>query len=150
MLVTDLKTLLANTNQRNNQSYTNLFPSFHSSYKISDSYSLQVGYSRRVYRPRLWDLNPFFNIRNNFNIRTGNPELRPEFTDSYEITNIYDLGKASLNFGIYYRFTTDAIERRISTFENNVNTFKPLNIGTTKKGIGVGYATKVLRFGLRT
>lgn len=138
---TDLKTLLANTNQQNNQSYTNLFPSFHSSYKVSDSYSLQVGYSRRVYRPRLWDLNPFFNIRNNFNIRTGNPELRPEFTDSYEITNIYDLGKASLNFGVYYRYTTDAIERRISTFENNVNTFKPLNIGTTK-AIGVEFNAK--------
>ncbi|MCF7567566.1 TonB-dependent receptor [Sabulilitoribacter arenilitoris] len=138
---TDLNTLLANTNKQNNQSYTNLFPSFHSSYKVSDSYSLQVGYSKRVYRPRLWDLNPFFNIRNNFNIRTGNPELRPEFTDSYEITNIYDLGKISLNFGIYYRFTTDAIERRISTFENNINTYKPLNIGTTK-ATGVEFNTK--------
>lgn len=128
---TDLETLLATTNERNDQNYSNLFPSFHSSYKFSDAYSLQIGYSRRVYRPRLWDLNPFFNIRNNFNIRTGNPELRPEFTDSYELTNIYNFGKASLNFGVYYRYTTDAIERRISTFENNVNTFKPLNIGTT-------------------
>lgn len=128
---TDLETLLANTNESNNQNYSNLFPSFHSSYKLTNNYSLQVGYSRRVYRPRLWDLNPFFNIRNNFNIRTGNPELRPEFTDSYELTNIYNIGKTSLNFGVYYRYTTDAIERRISTFENNVNTFKPLNIGTT-------------------
>ncbi|WP_248722828.1 outer membrane beta-barrel family protein [Seonamhaeicola sp. ML3] len=128
---TDLETLLKNTNESNNQNYSNLFPSFHSSYKFSDNYSLQLGYSRRVYRPRLWDLNPFFNIRNNFNIRTGNPELRPEFTDSYELTNIYSLGKATFNFGVYYRYTTDAIERRISTFENNVNTFKPLNIGTT-------------------
>ena len=133
---TDLKTLLINTDEKNNQNYSNLFPSFHTSYKISDNYSLQAGYSRRVYRPRLWDLNPFFNIRNNFNIRTGNPDLRPEFTDSYEITNIYNLGKASLNFGVYYRYTTDAIERRISTFANNVNTYKPLNIGTTD-AIGV-------------
>ncbi|WP_299554147.1 outer membrane beta-barrel family protein [Seonamhaeicola sp.] len=138
---TDLETLLTNTNESNDQNYSNLFPSFHSSYKFSDAYSLQIGYSRRVYRPRLWDLNPFFNIRNNFNIRTGNPELRPEFTDSYELTNIYNLGKASMNFGIYYRYTTDAIERRISTFENNVNTFKPLNIGTTD-AIGVEFNGK--------
>ncbi len=128
---TDLNTLLTNTNESNDQNYSNLFPSFHSSYKFSDAYSLQVGYSRRVYRPRLWDLNPFFNIRNNFNIRTGNPDLKPEFTDSYELTNIYNLGKASLNFGVYYRYTTDAIERSVSTFENNVNTYKPYNIGTT-------------------
>tara|TARA_B100001146_G_C16131315_1_gene412513 strand:- start:352 stop:1059 length:708 start_codon:yes stop_codon:yes gene_type:complete len=79
----------------------------------------------------MWDLNPFFNIRNNFSIRQGNPELEPEFTDSYELTSIYILGKASLNFGVYHRYTTDVIER-VSTFEDNVSTFKPENIGTNK------------------
>ena len=54
---------------------------------------MQAGYSRRIYRPRLWDLNPFFNIRNNFNIRVGNPNLLPEFTDSYEVTSIFNLKK---------------------------------------------------------
>ena len=125
---TDLNTLLATTNEANEQNYTNLFPSFHTSYKFSDRVSLQAGYSKRVYRPRMWDLNPFFNIRNNFSIRQGNPNLQPEFTDSYEITSIYILGKASLNFGIYHRYTTDVIER-VSVFENNVSTFKPENIG---------------------
>ncbi|MEX0288148.1 MAG: outer membrane beta-barrel family protein, partial [Flavobacteriaceae bacterium] len=125
---TDLNTLLANTNEANEQNYANLFPSFHTSYKFSDRVSLQAGYSKRVYRPRMWDLNPFFNIRNNFSIRQGNPNLQPEFTDSYEITSIYILGKASLNFGIYHRYTTDVIER-VSVFENNVNTFRPENIG---------------------
>jgi outer membrane receptor protein involved in Fe transport len=76
-------------------------------------------------------LNPFFNIRNSFSIRTGNPDLLPEFTDSYEVTSIYVLGKASLNFGVYHRYTTDVVER-ITTFENNVNTFKPENIGTNR------------------
>jgi len=125
---TNLNTLLATTNEANNQNYANLFPSFHTSYKFSDKISLQAGYSKRVYRPRMWDLNPFFNIRNTFSIRQGNPDLQPEFTDSYEITSIYILGKASLNFGVYYRYTTDVIER-ISFFENNVNTVRPENIG---------------------
>lgn len=138
---TDLETLLKNTNAQNKQNYANLFPSLHASYKITDAYSLQIGYSKRVYRPRLWDLNPFFNIRNNFNIRTGNPDLKPEFTDSYELTNIYNIGKASINFGIYYRYTTDAIERSVSTFENNVNTFKPLNLGTTS-AVGIEFNGK--------
>lgn len=128
---TDLNTILATTNENNDQNYTNFFPSLHSSYKFSDNLSLQAGYSKRIYRPRMWDLNPFFNIRNNFSIRQGNPELQPEFTDSYEITSIYILGKTSLNFGVYHRYTTDVIER-VSTFENNVSTFKPENIGTNK------------------
>ena len=126
---TDLSTFLATTNEANDQNYSNFFPSLHTSYKFSDKVSLQAGYSQRIYRPRMWDLNPFFNIRNNFSIRQGNPELQPEFTDSYEITTIYILGKASLNFGVYHRYTTEVIER-VSTFENNVSTFKPENIGT--------------------
>lgn len=128
---TDLQTLLVDTDESNNQNFTNLFPSAHTSYKISESFSMQAGYSRRIFRPRMWDLNPFFNIRNNFNIRTGNPDLLPEFTDSYEISSIYIFDKTSFNIGIYHRYTTDVIER-ISSFDNNIVTTTPENIGTNK------------------
>ncbi|WP_338792872.1 TonB-dependent receptor [Bernardetia sp. MNP-M8] len=126
---TDLQTLLTTTNQSNSQNFTNLFPSLHTSYKASENLSLQAGYSRRIFRPRLWDLNPFFNIRNNFNIRTGNPNLQPEFTDSYELTSIYEIGEASMSSSVYHRYTTDVVER-ISSFEDNVTYTTPQNIGT--------------------
>ncbi len=128
---TDLRTLLVTTNEAEQQLFTNLFPSFHTSYKFTETISLQAGYSRRVSRPRLWDLNPFINIRNNFSIRTGNPELLPEFTDSYEITSIYVLSKASINFGVYHLYTTDVVER-VATFEDNVSISMPMNIGTNR------------------
>ena len=128
---TDLSTLLTDTNQANNQNFIDYFPTLHTSYKLTEAFSLQAGYSRRIYRPRLWDLNPFFNIRNNFNVRAGNPELLPEYTDSYEVGSIYIIGKTSLNFSVYRRNTTDVIER-ISIFEDNVNTTQPFNIGTSK------------------
>lgn len=128
---TDLETLLVNTNESNDQNFTNFFPSVHTSYKLTEQLSFQAGYSRRIFRPRLWNLNPFFNIRNNFSIRTGNPDLQPEFTDSYEINGIYILEKASFNFGIFQRYTTDVVER-VTYFENNVNTTKPINIGTNR------------------
>jgi outer membrane receptor protein involved in Fe transport len=128
---TDLKTLLVTTNESNDRKFTNLFPSAHASYKVNKRFSLQSGYSRRIYRPRLWDLNPFFNIRNNFSIRAGNPDLLPEFTDSYEVSSIYILEKATMNVSVYQRNTTDVIER-VSSFENNITTFKPMNIGTRK------------------
>jgi len=128
---TDLKTFLVNTNATNNQKFTNLFPSLHTSYKFSEAVSFQAGYSRRIYRPRLWDLNPFFNVRNNFSIRTGNPKLLPEYTDSYEIGGICIFDNVSLNVNAYYRYTTDKIER-IFVFENNVTTMRPENVGTNK------------------
>jgi len=128
---TDLNTLLVNTNKSNDQNFTNYFPTVHTSYKVTEAFSLQAGYSRRIFRPRLWDLNPFFNIRNNFSIRTGNPDLLPEFTDSYEVSSIHIANKTSLNLSVYYRYTTDMVER-VSTFEDNVNTTMPENIGTNR------------------
>ena len=125
---TMLTTVLKTTNEKNEQNYTNLFPSFHASYKISRGLSIQAGYSKRIYRPRLWDLNPFFNIRNNFNIRTGNPNLRPEYTDSYEVGLISDWEDISINTSFYVLNTVDVIER-ISTFEDNVTNTLPMNIG---------------------
>lgn len=129
---TDLVTLLETTGEENNQNYTNFFPSFHTSYKFSKLFSMQVGYSRRIYRPRLWDLNPFFNIRNNFNIRQGNPELQPEFADSYEITAIAVFEKVSINTSIYHLYTTNVSER-VSQFVDNVNITMPMNIGSNRK-----------------
>lgn len=126
---TDLSTWLTNTNAYNSRNYTDYFPSLHTSYKINDNVSLQAGYSKRIFRPRLWDLNPFFNIRNNFNIRRGNPNLQPEYTDSYELTGIYKIGKASFSSSIYHKYTTEVVER-VSTFIDNVTTTTPENIGT--------------------
>ncbi|WP_422360018.1 TonB-dependent receptor domain-containing protein [Reichenbachiella sp.] len=126
---TELNTLLANTGEKNHQNYTNIFPTAHASYKVKENLSVQGGYSRRIYRPRLWDLNPFFNIRNNFNIRQGNPDLLPEFTDSYEVGAVYNQDVISLSTSVYHRYTTGVIER-ISYFEDNVNITRPENIGT--------------------
>ena len=128
---TDLQTVLLNTQEENQQLFTNLFPTIHSSYKIYENFSLQAGYSRRINRPGLWDLNPFTNIRNNFSIRAGNPLLEPEFTDSYEFTGIYDQGAFSLNGAIYHRFTTNVVEA-VTTFENNISFTRPANIGSNR------------------
>ncbi|MEZ5024142.1 MAG: outer membrane beta-barrel family protein [Chitinophagales bacterium] len=135
-----LNTLLANTDESNTRNYIDFFPTFHTSYKISDQVSLQAGYSRRIFRPRLWDLNPFFNIRDNYTIRTGNPNLQPELSNSTELNSIYIFKKASLNLGIYHLHTTDIIEQ-VSVFEDNVNTYMPMNIGI-KHAFGTEFNTK--------
>lgn len=128
---TDVVTLLETSERKDERNYTNLFPSGHASYKFSDAFSVQGGYSRRIFRPRLWDLNPFFNPRNAFNIRAGNPDLQPEFTDSYEVTAIWIAGQASLSSSVYHRYTTAVVER-ITRFEGEVAITQPLNIGTNR------------------
>ncbi|MFY0607045.1 MAG: TonB-dependent receptor [Cyclobacteriaceae bacterium] len=126
-----LETLLENNNEKNTQKFNNFFPSAHASYKIRNNVSLQAGYSRRVYRPRLWDLNPFFNVRNNFSIRTGNPNLLPEFTDSFELASVADFTNSSISMTVYQRNTTDVMER-VAVVEDNVSITMPFNIGTNK------------------
>ena len=126
---TDLSTFLSNTQLENSTIYTDFFPSLHTSYKIKEGFSLQAGYSRRIYRPRLWHLNPFFNIQDNYNIRTGNPDLLPEYTDSYEITGVYEYESMSLSSSIYHKNTTDVMER-IAVFEDNVTINTPFNLGS--------------------
>ncbi|MFT6879613.1 MAG: outer membrane receptor protein involved in Fe transport [Arcticibacterium sp.] len=128
---TNLQTLLATTSDANSQLYSNLFPSVHASYKVNDLFSMQAGYSSRIFRPRLWDLNPFFNIRNNFNVRTGNPDLLPVFTDSYELTAIYLWDKLSLNGSIYHSYSTDIVER-VATYIDEITYTTPQNIGTDR------------------
>ena len=132
---TDLGTELADENDKNERDFTNLFPSAHTSYKFTDIFSVQAGYSKRVYRPRLWDLMPFFNPRNPLSIRQGNPDLLPEFTDSFEVSSIFNFTKISMNLGLYYQKTSDVIER-VSSFVDNVNTVRPENVGV-KNNSGV-------------
>lgn len=129
---TNLTTELTTSNLLNIQKYTNLFPTVHTSYKVSNKVQFQAGYSRRIFRPRLWDLNPFFNIQNNYNIRTGNPNLLPEFADSYELTSIFFWKKWMLNTSLYYLYTTN-VKETITTFEDDISITRPVNVGVNHK-----------------
>lgn len=128
---TQVNTVLVNTDEKNSLDFTDFFPSLNSSYKFSNAFSLQAGYSRRIYRPRLWDLNPFFNIRNSYNYRKGNPDLKAEYSDSYEVSAIFVQGILSMNMSLYQLYTTNTIES-VSTIENNISVSGPENLGTKR------------------
>ena len=69
------------------------------------------------------------NIRNNFNIRKGNPNLRPEYSDSYELAAIYNITGLSINISFYKLNTKDEITY-ITTLQNNISETAPENLGT--------------------
>ena len=123
---TRLKTNLRTDNRQNRQDYTNAFPSFHTSYKFTEQFSVQLGYSRRIQRPGMWDLNPFYDIRDNLNISIGNPGLVPEYTHAFELTAIQTVDIGALNGAVFHRRTTDVMEEivrvtdslAVSTYQN--------------------------------
>lgn len=126
-----IKTELLQTNELNDRSYPNLFPSAFANYKLGGDNTLQASYSRRIRRPRFWDLNPFFTFTDRRNFFSGNPDLDPEFTDSYEIGHLKYWEKGNIGTSIYYRHTTDKINRiQTQDVDNQTTIRRPENLGT--------------------
>ncbi len=128
--LSDISTRLLQTNEVNDRNYFNLVPSAHISYDLPDNNAVQISYSRRLSRPRFWDLNPFFSFSDARNFRSGNPNLNPEFTNSFEIGHLKYWDNASLSSSVYYRHTTGKIDR-IQTLDDEGNTvWSPQNLAT--------------------
>ncbi len=87
------------------------FPSLHLSYELADHSQLMTSYSKRVNRPDGRDLDPFPSYMNKYTIRSGNPALKPEFTDSYEFSYMKKFGGSFLSLEMFYRTTNNLITR---------------------------------------
>jgi outer membrane receptor protein involved in Fe transport len=95
------------------------FPSTHFSYNMANEDQLMASYSRRVNRPDGHDLDPHPDYMNQYTIRTGNPNLKPEFTDSYEFSYINKFGNSFMSLEGFYR-TTDGLITRIQQMNNGI------------------------------
>ncbi len=80
-----------------------MFPSFFFTRKIGKEDQLQFNYSRRIRRPRFWQLNPYIDINDPANIRQGNPQLRPEYVNSFELNYSHNYKKGNLLAVLYFR-----------------------------------------------
>lgn len=87
-----------------------LFPSVFLTEKITDNDQLQLNYSRRINRPNFFQLFPFVDSSDLFNVRAGNPDLKPEFTNSLELSYSKTF-KNRDNFlaTLYYKHSNDLI-----------------------------------------
>ncbi|MBC7650685.1 MAG: TonB-dependent receptor [Deinococcales bacterium] len=89
-----------------------LFPSAFITYKVTDKQDLQLNYSRRINRPNFFQLIPFIDYSDPLNLSNGNANLRPEFTNSFEVSynNAYKKN-ANLLITAYYKQTDNLITR---------------------------------------
>lgn len=130
MEATDLTTHLLETAEKNDKNYVNLFPSAFLTYSLKQGRSLQASYSRRINRPNFRELNPFSSFSDARNIRSGNPNLDPEFTDSYELGYLHNYATGNFYLGGYYRFTDGVIERVSQAGDDGVTYTRPENLST--------------------
>lgn len=123
-------TELKSSGQENTQRYLNLFPSVFLNYQLNEQQSVQTSYSRRISRPWSRLLLPFPNFSNNRNRRFGNPDLKPEYSDSYELGFLQYWSSGSLLSSVYYRHETGRIERITSLNDNGISESYPINLAT--------------------
>lgn len=95
-------------NQRVERSYLNLFPTLFLSRQLDSSNVLNMSYSRRIDRPDYQNLNPFVFYLDPYTYQQGNPFLRPQYTNSVELTHVY---KGSVSTTLGFSRTTDFITR---------------------------------------
>lgn len=112
--------------------YTNLAPSLALNF-LSGKSTLTLSYARRLSRPGLSYLNPFENRSDPLNWRIGNPLLRPELADAFDINFSQPIKQTFLNGSLYYHRTRDVIEnqtsllaadRTITTYNNIGNSYR--------------------------
>ncbi|WP_409013977.1 TonB-dependent receptor domain-containing protein [Dyadobacter sp. CY356] len=133
--------------------YGVLVPSVNASKTVKGA-TLKLGYNRRIQRPGLQQLNPNYNASNPQNITIGNPKLRPELTNNFEVGVSKNIKKTFVNATFFGRITNNAISQVrqpsdsisgavVTTYQNvgkqhayGVNLFANL-AATTKINVGL-------------
>jgi len=142
--------------------YNTFAPSFVMSHSFKNKQTLKLSYTYRIERPDYGDLNPFLDLSDPRNVSTGNPNLKPEIGNNFELgfNRAYEKG-ANLNIAIFYRHNGQDI-KSFSTFYpsfavgdsvyKNVTLATRLNIGQEiQKGINIsGSAPFGSKVNLRT
>ncbi|HKK74739.1 MAG TPA: TonB-dependent receptor [Saprospiraceae bacterium] len=124
----DITAALLRSNNSNDQNYLSFFPSAAFTYKVTEENQLQVSYSRRLSRPFFRRLLPFSNFNDPRSNGIGNPNLRPEFTNSFETGFLKYFTNGSLLTSVYYRHTTGVIEELILPSNDGTSIEYPVNL----------------------
>lgn len=116
---------LVNNDSTAARKYLDLFPSFFFNHTFSDKHEMSFSYSRRIDRPNYEDLNPFIYYLDQYTYQQGNPFLRPQYTNNFELDYTYN---KTINVSVSYSHTFDNITEIIltnvakkATYQTNLN-----------------------------
>lgn len=124
---------------------TALFPTLHVDHQLTSSLDLTVSYSRRIDRPPLNEIRPYEIVQDRFNVKRGNPFLKDQSTDAYEVNLHYHRKSLDAGMIIYDRETSRLFSSAYSV-ENGVNVSMLVNAGHSRDaGAEVDVSTPIVR-----
>jgi iron complex outermembrane recepter protein len=119
---------LVTTGQVVPREYLNFFPSVFINHSLTDKHNIGLSYSRRIDRPGYGNLNPFVFYLDQFTYSQGNPFLKPQYTNNYEIKYTYN---KTINVSLGYSQTTDVMSQVLLTNTTTKVTYQTdLNLQT--------------------
>lgn len=131
------------TSKTNNETNLGTDFSFFPSFSINRSFEnnqYKLSYSRRIQRPRYLNLNPFFEYVDTYNIQVGNPDLKPQFSNVFDVTWVH---KRKTSVSLYVKLTSDEMEYVIDYDENTqITTLFQDNIANSEN-IGLSINTSL-------
>jgi iron complex outermembrane receptor protein len=98
------------------RTYGSLFPTLFVSYKANDNNQFGFSFGRRIDRPAYQDLNPFLFFLDKYTYQAGNPYIKPQFTNNFEVSHTY---KNFLTTTINYSRTNDYMNETFQQEEVN-------------------------------
>ncbi len=121
---------VVNDNQNFKLRRWDFFPTLHLSYHVSDRQQMMLSGTRRIRRPRGYYFEPFDTWTDAYNVRRGNPDLKPQYIDSYELGYQLAMGRSLFSLETYHRFTHNNIERVRSVYDAGITLHTFANAGT--------------------
>ncbi len=117
------------------QNYYNWVPSVSMQRKFNGSNSITLGYTKRIQRPGIWQLNPFVDRSNPLVLNEGNPDLQPVINHSIEM-NYTNSKKGSITVGLAYSFANNTVENVTSVTKDTITISTYKNVGENR-GLGL-------------
>jgi outer membrane receptor protein involved in Fe transport len=101
--------------------YSCYLPSANIQYKFSASHNLKFTYNRRINRPGIYDMNPYWKIGQDYAITQGNPDLRPDYRDRLQLTYTWNFGSNYFSPYVYDEFFSDKSGSRYSIIKSPID-----------------------------
>lgn len=105
------------------------FPSVHVGYTLPNDHRLLASYSRRTTRPQLYYMEPYITYRDFYTAEIGNPDIRPEYINSFELNYRKTFGENTVSVTAFHRSRKDKIERLRVPYEAGVTLDSMANVG---------------------
>ena len=139
-------------NKEHKRHYVNFFPMANFSYKYKSNSNLRINYNGATKQPSIDQLQPLRNNQDFFNQFIGNPDLKPSFTHTMNISNnSYSiLTETQFYQNISLRTTSNLISyNKIIDPESAQTITKPINTnGNFSGNFYIGYGFKVKKIDL--